>query len=90
MRLAATVSLDVASVARKMGMPSTGRTTGVRFSIGARVVVREDVSTEYAGKIGIVTGRLPNRHSITLDKYVIQFESGQTQVFWDVQLKMVS
>ena len=59
-----------------------------RFNIGDRVKILPVVSTPFIGLEGHIRQVLPHDRSITiLDRYVVAFEWGETQSFFDAQLE---
>jgi hypothetical protein len=41
----------------------------------------------FRGRRGVIRAVKENRYSPTLDKYVVQFEEADQEVFWDIELK---
>lgn len=58
-----------------------------RFKVGDRVKVLPIPATPFGGLQGTVHEVLPHdRHITTLDRYLVRFEWGETQLFYDAQL----
>ena len=59
-----------------------------RFNQGDRVRIISAVPSPFAGLQGVVTEVKPDRRKLTqLDSYVVMFEWGEKQSFWDAQLE---
>ena len=60
-----------------------------RFAIGDRVRILSSPATPFAGLDGVVDNVLPHAQGLTqLDGYVVKFNWGETQKFYDVQLEV--
>jgi hypothetical protein len=58
-----------------------------RFQIGERVKILPVIATPFVGLEGIIREVLPHdRDIVTLDRYVVVFEWGESQSFYDAQL----
>jgi hypothetical protein len=58
-----------------------------RFRIGDRVKILATVKTSFAGLKGVVDLVEPHNGNVTiLDRYIVVFEWGEKQSFFDVQL----
>jgi hypothetical protein len=58
-----------------------------RFKIGDRVKILPVIETAFVGLEGTVRQVLPHdRDIITLDRYGVEFDWGETQSFYDAQL----
>ena len=61
---------------------------GCRFTVGDRVRILLTPATPFAGLEGTIDSVLPNSRGLTqLDGYVVKFNWGETQKFYDVQLE---
>ena len=59
-----------------------------RFKIGDRVKILSVGSTPFMGLEGTIDEILPDsRHLTTLDRYIVIFQWGEKQPFYDVQLE---
>ena len=61
-----------------------------RFQVGQKVVVTGPMSTKYRGREATVIAVQPSKRSrpgvTSLDKYVVRFEDGDQEEFFDIQL----
>ena len=58
-----------------------------RFSIGDRVRVRPEDTTQFAGLKATVRQVKPNGRNVAiLDRYIVVFEWGEEQSFYEAQL----
>jgi hypothetical protein len=61
---------------------------GCRFTVGERVRILLSPATPFAGLEGTIDSVVPNSRGLTqLDGYVVKFNWGETQKFYDVQLQ---
>jgi hypothetical protein len=60
-----------------------------RFETGTQVRVLETISSQYTGQQGRITQVIVHRSGkYSLDKYEVEFASGERSVFWDIQLAL--
>jgi hypothetical protein len=58
-----------------------------RYFVGDSVKVTPMIATRHAGHIGtILTAKYNPQDRTTLDKYLVQFDSGEQGWFWSIQL----
>jgi hypothetical protein len=68
-------------------VPRKTRSGNARFSIGEKVEVTKAIRcSRFQGATGVVTKVTESRHAVTLDTYLLHFEAGDDQEFWDVEL----
>ncbi|HYR41570.1 MAG TPA: hypothetical protein VER98_00985 [Terriglobia bacterium] len=66
----------------------TARQTAPRFKVGDSVRIASSIHTRFSGLTGVVIQVTRNRHSQTLDKYVIRFNNPDPDqnTFWDIEI----
>ena len=58
-----------------------------RFETGTQVRVLETISSLYQGQQGRITEVIVHKSGkYSLDKYEVEFATGERSVFWDIQL----
>ena len=58
-----------------------------RFEMGTRVTVLETIASPHVGQEGRITQVIVHKSGkYTLDKYEVEFATGEKSVFWDIQL----
>jgi hypothetical protein len=61
-----------------------------RFQTDQKVIITGPIATKYRDREATVINVLPSRHSrpgvTSLDKYVVRFEDGDQEEFFDIQL----
>jgi hypothetical protein len=61
-----------------------------RYQIGDRIKILSDGATRFAGLEGIIQELQPHDRGVTvLDRYIVLFQWGERQTFYDVQLALV-
>jgi hypothetical protein len=61
-----------------------------RFKIGDPVRILPDMATPFVNLKGIVHDFKPHERNVTtLDRYVVMFEWGESQPFYDAQLALI-
>jgi len=61
-----------------------------RYQIGDRVKIQSDGATPFAGLEGVIQEHQPHDRGVTvLDRYIVLFQWGERQTFYDVQLAPV-
>jgi hypothetical protein len=61
-----------------------------RYQIGDRIKILPDGASPFAGLEAVIQGLRPNDLGVTaLDRYVVLFQWGEQQTFYDVQLARV-
>ena len=58
-----------------------------RYQVGDVVSVTETIASAYTGRVGRIVHRVVSRYARTLDKYTVAFADGDTETFWDIQLR---
>jgi hypothetical protein len=62
-----------------------------RFDIGNIVEINSVIASKHTGRQGRIVNVLPSkRQTQTLDRYVVRFNESEDQIFWDIQLVLVS
>jgi hypothetical protein len=61
-----------------------------RYQIGDRIKILSDGATRFAGLEGVIQELQPHDRGVTvLDRYIVLFQWGERQTFYDVQLALV-
>ena len=62
-----------------------------RFDIGDMVEINSVIASKHTGQQGRIVNVIPSkRQTQTLDRYVVRFNESEDQIFWDIQLVLVS
>ena len=62
-----------------------------RYQIGDRIKILSDGATPFAGLEGVIEDLRPHDRGVTvLDRYIVLFQWGERQTFYDVQLALVN
>jgi hypothetical protein len=61
-----------------------------RYQIGDRIKILSDGATRFAGLEGVIQELQPHDRGVrVLDRYIVLFQWGERQTFYDVQLALV-
>jgi hypothetical protein len=58
-----------------------------RFKVGDRVEILSIILSRFSGRTGLIIAVGVNQYAPNLDKYIVRFEDGSVNVFWEFQLK---